>query len=94
MEDLDNSFGKSNVKDINNSGINFNRITKELRLSSLKGMMEHIGRKYDINVSTVHSSYTSKMCCSCGCIDDGNKKNKRNLNVLDVVMSVAAITHR
>ena len=83
MEDLDNSFGSTNVKDVNNSGINFNRITKELRLSSLKGMMEHIGRKYGISVSTIHSSYTSKMCCSCGCIDDGNRKNQEEFECVE-----------
>ena len=75
MEDLDNSFGKSFVDD-KDSGLNFNRIPKELKLSSLKQMMEHIGRKYDICVSTVHASYTSKMCPICGCIDDDNRKNQ------------------
>jgi hypothetical protein len=43
MEDLNNSFGKSFIND-KNSGLNFNRITKELNLSSLKQMIEHIAR--------------------------------------------------
>lgn len=73
MENLDNGFGKSYVKDRNNNDINFNRIVKELNLSSLKDMIEHISRKYDIVVSTIHSSYTSKCCSKCGCIDDGNR---------------------
>lgn len=73
MEDLDNSFGKTHVKDIDNENINYNRKVKFLGLSSLKGEVEHIARKYDIAVSTVHSSYTSKMCPMCGCIDDGNR---------------------
>ena len=73
MEDLDNSFGKCYVKDKDNEDINYNRKVKFLGLSSLKQEVEHITRKYDIAVSTVHSSYTSKTCLNCGCIDDGNR---------------------
>ena len=73
MEDLDNGFGKCYVKDPDNEDINYNRKVKFLGLSSLKGEVEHIARKYDIAVSTVHPSYTSKMCPMCGCIDDGNR---------------------
>ena len=40
MEDLDNSFGKSHIKDKNNNDVNFNRIVSNLNLSSLKQMME------------------------------------------------------
>ncbi len=82
MEDLDNSFGKSFVND-KNSGLNFNRITKELNLSSLKQMMEHIARNYDISVSTVHASYTSKMCPICGCIEDENRKNQETFECIE-----------
>ena len=73
MENLDNGFGKSYVKDETLDGINFNDIVKFLGISSLKQEVEHISRNYDIAVSTVHSSYTSKMCPICGCIDDGNR---------------------
>ena len=73
MEDLDNSFGKCYVTDKDNENVNYNRKVKFLGLSSLKGEVEHIARKYYIAVSTVHSSYTSKMCPMCGCIDDGNR---------------------
>lgn len=76
MENLDNGFGKSFVKDTNNEDINFNRIVKFLRISSLKQMVEHIARNYDIAVSTVHSSYTSKMCPICGCIEDENRPSQ------------------
>ena len=82
MEDLDNSFGKSFVND-KTSGLNFNRITKELNLSSLKQMVEHIARNYDISVSTVHASYTSKMCPICGCIEDENRKNQETFECVD-----------
>ena len=76
MENLDNGFGKSYVTDETLDGINFNDIVKFLGISSLKQEIEHIARKYDIAVSTVHSYYTSKMCPICGCIDDGNRPNQ------------------
>ena len=72
MENLDNSFGKCFVKDEND--VNYNRRVKFLGLSSIKDKFEHIGRKYDIAVSLVHSAYTSKQCPVCGCIDDDNRK--------------------
>ena len=76
MEDLDNGFGKCYVKDKDNEDINYNRKVKFLGLSSLKREVEHIARKYDIAVSTVQASYTSKMCPICGCIEDENRPNQ------------------
>ena len=76
MEDLDNGFGKCYVKDKGNSDINYNRKVKFLGLSSLKNEVEHIARKYDIAVSTVQASYTSKMCPVCGCIEDENRPSQ------------------
>ena len=76
MEDLDNGFGKCYVKDNENEGINYNRKVKFLGLSSLKQEVEHIARKYDIAVSTVQASYTSKMCPVCGCIEDENRSSQ------------------
>ena len=73
MENLDNGFGKSYVKDESLDGINFNDIVKLLGISSMKGEIEHIARNYDIAVSTVQSYYTSKTCPVCGYIDDGNR---------------------
>ena len=73
MENLNNGFGKCYIKDSNNEDINYNRKVKFLGLSSLKQEVEHIARKYDIAVSTVQASYTSKMCPICGCIEDGNR---------------------
>ena len=74
MENLDNSFCKSFVKDEND--VNYNRRVKFLGLSSIKDKFEHIGKKYDIAVSLVHSAYTSKQCPICGCIDDENRKTQ------------------
>ena len=76
MEDLDNGFGKCYVKDRDNEEINYNRKVKFLGLSSIKDKVGHIARKYGIAVSTVHSSYTSKMCPVCGCIEDENRPDQ------------------
>ena len=72
MENLDNKFCKCFVKDEND--VNYNRRVKFLGLSSIKNKFEHIGKKYDIAISLVHSAYTSKQCPVCGCIDEDNRK--------------------
>lgn len=74
MENLDNSFGKCFANDEND--VNYNRRIKFLGLSSIKNKFDHIGRKYDIAVSLVHSAYTSKQCSICGCVDDDNRKTQ------------------
>lgn len=83
MENLDNSFGKCYVKDKDNENINYNRKVKFLSLSSLKQEVEHIARKYNIAVSTVHASYTSKMCPICGCIEDENRPNQETFECIE-----------
>ena len=83
MEDLDNGFGKCYAKDKDNEDINYNRKVKFIGLSSLKGEVEHIARKYDIAVSTVHPSYTSKMCPICGCIEDENRPNQEMFDCVE-----------
>ena len=83
MENLDNGFGKSFVKDKNNNDINFNRVVKFLKISSLKDEVEHIARKYDIAVSSVQSYYTSKMCPICGCIDDENRTSQEEFSCIE-----------
>ena len=83
MEDIDNGFGKCYVKDKDNEGINYNRKVKFLGLSSLKQEVEHIARKYDVAVSTVHASYTSKMCPICGCIEDENRSNQETFECVE-----------
>ncbi len=83
MEDLDNGFGKCYVKDKDNEDINYNRKVKFLGLSNLKQEVEHIARKYDIAVSTVQASYTSKMCPICGCIEDENRPNQETFECIE-----------
>lgn len=81
MENLDNGFGKSYVKD--EEGLNYNRRVKFLGISSLKGEVEHIGKKYGIAVSTVQAEYTSKMCPICGCIDDENRETQESFSCVE-----------
>jgi transposase len=83
MEDLDGSFGKCYVKDKDNEDINYNRKVKFLGLSILKNEVEHIARNYDIAVSTVQASYTSKMCPVCGCIEDENRPNQETFKCVE-----------
>lgn len=83
MENLENGFGKCYVTDSTNEDINYNRKVKFLGLSSLKNEFEHIGRKYDIAVSTVHASYTSKMCPICGCIEDENRPTQETFECVE-----------
>ena len=90
MENLDNGFGKCYVKDKNNDDINFNRIVKFLKISNLKAEVEHIGRKYDIAVSTVQSYYTSKMCPICGCIEDENRTTQEDFSCIECGHSLNA----
>jgi len=83
MEDLNGQFGRSYIKDKVNDDLNYNRITKSLGISSLKDEVEHIARKYNIAVSTVQASYTSKMCPICGCIDDENRPNQETFECIE-----------
>ena len=83
MENLDNGFGKCYVKDKDNEDINYNRKVKFLGLSSLKNEVEHIARKYNIAVSIVQASYTSKMCPICGCIEDENRPNQEMFECIE-----------
>lgn len=83
MEDLNGQFGRSYIKDKVNDDLNYNRITKALGISSLKDEVEHIARKYDIAVSTVQASYTSKMCPVCGCIEDENRLNQETFECIE-----------
>ena len=81
MEDLQNTFGRTQAT--TDTGLNYNRIIDSLNMSSIKDIIEHIARKYDICVSTVHACYTSKMCPVCGCIDDCNRPNQETFDCVE-----------
>lgn len=75
MENLDNSFRKSYVKN-DEFGEKYNRLTHILNIGSLKDEFKHIAVKYDIAVSFVQAEYTSQMCEHCGCIDLENRSEQ------------------
>jgi putative transposase len=81
FEDLDNGFGRCFIK--TSDALNYNRLIKEMHLSSVKDEFEHIARKYNIAVSTVHAEYTSIQCSRCGYIDDENRKNQEEFVCLE-----------
>ena len=81
FEDLDNGFGKSFVT--TEDDLNYNRLIKEMHLSSIKDEFEHIARKYWISTSTAHAEYTSIQCSVCGSIDDGNRKTQEIFECLE-----------
>jgi transposase len=74
FEDLDNSFGRTYAK--TSDGINYNRLVKEMHMSSIKDEFDHISRKHGIAVTTVHPEYTSQECSKCHCIDDANRQTQ------------------
>lgn len=80
FEDLNNSFGKSYAT---KDDINYNRLIKEMHLSSTKDEFEPIARKYIIATSTVHAEYTSIQCSKCGYIDEENRKTQEEFVCLE-----------
>lgn len=52
LEDLDNSFGRSFIKNLE-TGEKYTRLTRILNIGSLKDEFKHIAAKYDIAVSFV-----------------------------------------
>ena len=76
MENLDNGFEKSFAKTEEFDKLNYNRLVSALNLSSLKDEVRHIASNYDMQLSVVHSAYTSQMCPECGNIDKSNRKTQ------------------
>lgn len=88
FENLNNSFGKSFVE--TEDGINFNRLVKEMKISSIKDEFEHIARngRHDENgtkiaVSFVQAAYTSQECSLCHFIDEENRTTQESFKCLE-----------
>jgi IS605 OrfB family transposase len=75
---FENLTGFNTKTNATSNEINYNRIVRELHLSSLKDTFKRISAKYGISVSLVHSEYTSKMCSLCGCIHNDNRKEQES----------------
>ena len=78
MENLDNGFEKSFAKTEEFDDVNYNRLVSALNLSSLKDEVRHIAQNYGMQLSIVHSSYTSQMCPECGNLDKNNRKTQED----------------
>ena len=78
MENLDNGFEKSFAKTEEYDDVNYNRLVSALNLSSLKDEVRHIAQNYGMQLSIVHSSYTSQMCPECGNLDKNNRKTQED----------------
>lgn len=78
MENLDNGFEKSFAKTEEFDNVNYNRLVSALNLSSLKDEVRHIAQNYDMQLSIVHSAYTSQMCPVCGNLDKNNRKTQED----------------
>src|SRR5574344_2357301 len=80
MEDLKNTFGKTNVLD--DIKINQNRKNSFLGLSSVKNIFIRIAPKYGLSVKLVDPKYTSQTCSKCGCIDKKNRKTQEEFECI------------
>src|SRR5574344_1274304 len=80
MEDLKNTFGKTNVLD--DIKINQNRKNSFLGLSSVKNIFIRIAPKYGLSVKLVDPKYTSQTCSKCGCIDKKKKKTQEEFECI------------
>ena len=82
LENLDQGFKKTYIKNKDFNDINYNRLTHILNIGSLKDKFETIARKYDICVSFIHKDYTSQTCPICGCICEENRLSQENFNCI------------
>ena len=91
LEDLGN-FGKSFAKSDEFEGFKYSRLVKLLNLSSIKDIIKSIGDKNNIQVTFVHSYYTSQSC-SCGCITRENRKVQEEFECISCGLRANADTH-
>src|SRR5574344_924088 len=80
MEDLKNTFSKTNVLD--DIKINQNRKNSFLGLSSVKDIFIRIAPKYNLSIKLVNPNYTSQTCSKCGCIDKKNRKTQEEFECI------------
>ena len=75
MEDL-KLLGKSFIKSNDFENFKFSRLVRLLNLSSLNKIVASICEKKGIQLTIIHSHYTSQMCSKCGCISRDNRKTQ------------------
>ena len=72
LENLDNSFKRSNSKN-KETDEKYTRLSHILNIGSIKDEFKHIAKNYGICVSFVQAEYTSQMCPICGSIHEENR---------------------
>lgn len=77
MEDLSN-FGKSLIRSDEYVGFKYSRLVKLLNLGSLNTLVRGIAQKKGIQLTIIHSHYTSQMCSRCGHISKQNRKTQED----------------
>jgi putative transposase len=82
MEDL-GQFCKSFSRSEDFDGFKYSRLIKMLNLSDLKNIVKSIANKHGIQVSFVHSHYTSQTCSKCGFISRENRKSQETFSCLE-----------
>ena len=75
MEDL-KLLGKSFITSNDFENFKFSRLVRLLNLSSLNKIVASICEKKGIQLTIIHSHYTSQMCSKCGCISRDNRKTQ------------------
>ena len=82
MEDL-KLLGKSFIKSNDFEDFKFSRLVRLLNLSSLNKIVASICEKKGIQLTIIHSHYTSQMCNKCGCISRDNRKTQELFECVD-----------
>lgn len=70
--DLDNRLQSFTIV----NDLKLSRLTRELNICSIKDKVKHIGPKYNVAQSTVHSDMTSMECPECHWVDKENRPSQ------------------
>lgn len=75
MEDL-SVMGRSFARSDDFEGFKYSRLTKLLNLSNLKNIVRSICQKKGVQLTLIHSHYTSQACPCCGHISKENRQSQ------------------
>ena len=76
MENLTGFSGSKTFGKDGETELKISRLSRELKLSSLKDVVGGIAANHDVTLSLVHPEYTSQECSVCGCIDKENRTSQ------------------
>jgi putative transposase len=92
MEDL-GQFAKSYARSIEYEGFKYGRLTRMLNLTDLKNIVKSIATKKGLQVSFIHSHYTSQTCPTCGHISRDNRPTQEIFDCVECGYKVNADTN-